>query len=421
MLTPTVASAADEADDASSTQDEDKWIDRWPPTRNMVELGVFGGLALPSPKLELFQADLGLPDQGFKPLARAAGDFGARAAFFPLRFLGAEIEGAVIPARTDADRDRALLWAFRGHVIAQLPLWSVTPFVLAGPSVLGVSSARSALGKDVDLGMHFGAGVKIYINRFIALRFDVRDTLTAKRGVSDGVGNTIELLAGISITLNRSQAKRPRDRDKDGILDRDDECVDVPGVPENQGCPLGDRDNDGILDVDDTCPDTPGVEEYDGCPIPDTDGDGLLDPDDQCVEEPESDNGYQDSDGCPDEVPDELKDFTGVIEGIFFDTNKETIKASSRKELDHAVDVLTRFPTVRVEISGHTDDRGSDEYNMDLSTRRADAVRAYLVDRGVESDRLSARGVGEESPRATNETSAGRAKNRRIEFKLLSN
>jgi len=432
-LVPSVAWAAPAASadanvgvstDATTTAREDdevKWINRWPPTRNMIEVGIFGGVAFPSSRLELFEPDLMLPDQGFKALRTVAPDIGGRVAFFPLRFLGAEIEGAVIPSKTEADSEGALLWAFRGHVIAQLPKWSVTPFVLAGPSVLGVVSERSALGNDVDLGVHFGAGVKAYLNRYVALRFDVRDTLTAKRGVSDGVGHTVELLAGISVTLNRkSKPKAPRDRDKDGILDDDDRCIDVPGIPENQGCPLNDRDGDGILDDDDECPDTPGVEEFNGCPVPDTDGDGILDPDDQCIEEPETANDYKDADGCPDEVPTELEEFTGVIEGISFDTNKDTIKSSSRKDLDHAVEILTQYPDIELGISGHTDDRGSDEYNMDLSTRRANAVRDYLVDHGIDASRITARGVGEASPRATNDTKSGRALNRRIEFTLNS-
>jgi len=408
------------ADDADPNSQTDRWIDRWPPQRNLVELGIFGGLAFPSQQLELFEPDLNLPSQGFKALRSVAPEFGARLGFYPLRFLGAELEGAVIPARTDADGDRAMLWAVRGHAVAQLPTWSVTPFVLAGPSGLGVASERSAVGRDVDLGFHFGAGVKVFLTRRVALRLDLRDTLTAKRGISDGVGHTIELLAGLTLTLNRKKRRAPSDRDGDGILDPDDACIDVPGIPDRQGCPVGDRDGDGVLDPDDACITVPGIAEYDGCPIPDTDEDGILDPQDSCVEEPETVNGFDDKDGCPDTLPDEIRDFTGVIEGIYFDTNKDSIKPRSRDKLDHAAEVLTNFPSVSVEISGHTDDRGDDEYNRELSTRRAEAVRDYLVEHGVARDRLETRGVGETEPRDDNTTSRGRAKNRRIEFKLIS-
>lgn len=390
------------ADDTDPDKREDiKWIKRWAPERNMVELGVFGGVAIPHPQLELFEPDLTLPDQGFKRFKTVAPDVGGRAGFYPSRFLGLELEGAVIPTAT-RDDEQAILWALRGHLVAQVGLWSVTPFALAGVSALGVVSERQAVGNDLDAGFHFGGGVKIFVNRYIALRLDVRDTLTAKQGIADGVGHTVEILGGFTITLNRKRSeKRPEPQ------------------PEPPAEPI-DTDGDGIFDPDDACPEQPGVPEYDGCPVPDTDSDGILDPDDKCVEEPETKNEFEDADGCPDEIPEEVKKFTGVIEGIFFDTNKATIKPKSRTKLNNAAKVLKQFPTVKLEISGHTDSRGGDEYNMDLSGMRAEAVRRYLVDRGVDGDQLETRGAGEEEPRDSNDTKSGRAKNRRIEFRLLS-
>jgi OOP family OmpA-OmpF porin len=162
------------------------------------------------------------------------------------------------------------------------------------------------------------------------------------------------------------------------------------------------------------------VPEYDGCPIPATDGDGILDPDDKCVNEPETVNQFQDEDGCPDEIPEAVKQFTGVIEGIYFDVAKATIKSKSAPKLDKAVSVLKEYPDLRIEISGHTDDRGNDDYNMELSARRADAVKQYMVDAGVDGSRIKTRGAGELEPRESNRTKAGRSKNRRIEFKLLN-
>ncbi|MEX1369340.1 MAG: OmpA family protein, partial [Nannocystaceae bacterium] len=166
--------------------------------------------------------------------------------------------------------------------------------------------------------------------------------------------------------------------------------------------------------------DVPGVVEYEGCPIPDTDGDGILDPDDQCVDVPESFNGYEDEDGCPDELPKEVQRFSGVIEGIFFDTNKDIIKPASEVELNEALEVLRKFPGLRVEISGHTDSRGSRELNIDLSKRRAEAVERWLVERGIADERMTTRGVGPDEPLDSNRSSKGRARNRRIEFKLLT-
>jgi OOP family OmpA-OmpF porin len=413
----------------------------------MWELGVFAGVMFPHPRLELFEFDQSLPDGGFKRHRGVAPDIGLRVAYMPLRVFGLEAEGAVMPSQL-ASGDAATLWAIRGHALAQLPFWSVTPFVVAGVSGLGVASDRSAVGNDVDMGFHFGAGVKVFISRYTAVRLDVRDNLSARRGVGDGVIHSPEVLLGFSFTLGRKKSEGPGDRDGDGILDPDDKCPDTPGVPEYDGCPIPDSDGDGILDPDDKCPDTPGVPEYDGCPVPDTDGDGIpddrdgcpetpgveeyagcpipdsdgdgiLDPDDKCPQEPETSNNYQDADGCPDEVPKEVEKFSGVIEGIYFDTNKATIQPKSKPRLDNAVETLKKYPDLKLEISGHTDDRGDDAHNMDLSRRRAEAVRDYLVTAGIDASRLKTRGAGESEPIDTNDTSKGRAKNRRIEFKRV--
>ncbi|MCB9705020.1 MAG: OmpA family protein [Myxococcales bacterium] len=178
-------------------------------------------------------------------------------------------------------------------------------------------------------------------------------------------------------------------------------------------------------DQEDKCPDEPGPKETQGCPIKDTDGDGLPDPgqgvtpEDKCPTEPETDNNYQDEDGCPDEIPKAVTKFTGAIRGINFDVDKDTIKKNSTKTLDAAVQVLKDFPDVRIEISGHTDSDGSADHNRDLSRRRAEAVKQYLVDKGIEGKRIETRGAGPDEPVADNKTARGKAQNRRIEFKLL--
>jgi outer membrane protein OmpA-like peptidoglycan-associated protein len=432
------------ADDRSDVP----WIRRWAPERNMIEVGAFGGLFVPSRRLELFEADEDRPVQGFRPFARVAPDFGLRAGYYPIRFLGLELEGAVMPT-TEAQYDQnATIWAFRGHIVGQIGLWSVTPFVLAGPSAIGVASNRTAVGNDVDAGFHFGGGAKFYVHRYLAVRLDLRDTLSARRGVADGVIHNFEALLGVTVTLGRKKAAPgPKDTDGDGIFDPDDKCVDVPGVPEYQGCPIPDTDGDGVLDPDDKCVDVPGLKEYQGCPAPDTDGDGILDPDDECVDvpgvpeykgcpipdtdgdgildpddacpkEPETMNGFEDEDGCPDDAPD-TGAFTGVIEGIFFDVDQATIKKTAAPKLDAAIETLKKHPSMRIEISGHTDSKGNDAYNVDLSQRRAEAVKQYMVERGIDASRIQTRGAGENEPIASNSTRAGRAQNRRIEFKLL--
>jgi outer membrane protein OmpA-like peptidoglycan-associated protein len=401
--------------------DGEKWINRYAPQDGMGEIGVYGGLLLPAGNHELFQAEIGLPDQGWKAMKSVAPDLGVRGGYYPKRFLGIEAEIGLMPVGLDDGSGAGgLAYTARGHVIAQLARWSIAPFILAGAGALGISSDRDALGSEVDFGLHLGVGAKFFLHKYVGLRLDFRDIISNARDVDKPFGaNHFEVLLGLSVTLGRKDKAPagPIDTDGDGIFDPDDQCVDEPG-PKPTGCPEpGDRDGDGFLDADDACPDEAGVEP-DGCPVRDTDGDGILDDVDECVDDPETANGYQDKDGCPDEIPEEVARFTGVIEGIYFDTNKDTIKSKSEKILKKALDVMKKFP-IRLKISGHTDSRGDHDHNMDLSQRRAESVKSWLVGHGIEEDRLETAGFGPDEPIDSNETKAGRAKNRRIEFALI--
>ncbi len=221
------------------------------------------------------------------------------------------------------------------------------------------------------------------------------------------------------------------DDDKDGIPNDKDKCPNEPetvnGFQDEDGCPdVLDKDNDGIPDDKDKCPDQPetknGYQDEDGCPdqLPDQDKDGIPDKDDKCPSEPETKNGFEDSDGCPDQLPSKLaKSFSGAIKGIVFDTGKASIKKPSFKVLDNAVTLMKEYPEVKVEVSGHTDNSGDAAANKKLSQERADAVKAYLVEKGIDAARIVAVGYGDEKPIADNAKKAGQAKNRRIEFKLL--
>lgn len=207
------------------------------------------------------------------------------------------------------------------------------------------------------------------------------------------------------------------DRDADTFSDPQDACPDVPGIAPD-GCPERDRDGDGFLDSADRCPDDPGVAP-EGCPIPDTDGDGLFDPDDRCPGEIEVKNGYQDLDGCPDGIPEDLSAIIGIFQGVVFEIDKDILKPSSFPPLDRAAQVLKQYPEIRIEISAHTDSTGSPDYGRDLPRRRAAAVRKYLVAHGIAEARIEARGAGPDEPIDTNKTAKGRARNRRIEFTIL--
>ena len=219
------------------------------------------------------------------------------------------------------------------------------------------------------------------------------------------------------------------DNDQDGIPDVRDDCPndpeDMDGFEDENGCPDPDNDQDGILDVDDACPneaeDKDGFQDADGCPDPDNDGDGILDVNDQCPNEPEDFDGCLDEDGCPEPgnvcvTKTEIK----ILQQIFFKTNRATIKPESYPILDEVAAVLQANPDVKkIEIQGHTDDRGRDKYNLKLSDQRAKAVMAYLIKAGVAKDRLTAKGYGETLPLESNETEEGRARNRRVAFQIL--
>lgn len=225
------------------------------------------------------------------------------------------------------------------------------------------------------------------------------------------------------------------DSDGDGIVDDEDECPEVPGVISAQGCP--DADGDGIVDDEDACPQLAGLEKYKGCP--DTDGDGVIDPEDECPEEPgvkelkgcaDTDGdgigdavdkcptipGVESNKGCP-EIADEIKEvFKKALKGIQFESGRDVIKRSSYGILNNVADIMNENPSYKLIIDGHTDSQGNDDKNMILSEKRALAVKNYLIKKGVDGSRLTSRGFGETVPKATNDTSAGRATNRRVEF-----
>ncbi|MEZ4361761.1 MAG: OmpA family protein [Kofleriaceae bacterium] len=219
------------------------------------------------------------------------------------------------------------------------------------------------------------------------------------------------------------------DRDGDGILDKDDECPEVPedfdGFQDEDGCPDTDNDEDGILDVDDLCPDEPedkdGFQDTDGCPDIDNDKDRILDVDDKCPNEPETYNEIDNEDGCPDEGRVVVTDTEiEILDMVYFEYNKAVIKSESYDILDALAKTLEGNPAIkRVEIQGHTDERGNDAYNLDLSDRRAKAVEKYLIDKGIDERRLTAQGYGETQPLINEHNERAWKKNRRVAFLIL--
>lgn len=169
-----------------------------------------------------------------------------------------------------------------------------------------------------------------------------------------------------------------------------------------------DRDKDGVLDKDDECPDTPGPVENNGCPWPDTDGDGVLDKDDECPTVP----GLVELKGCPRKVAEEV---TGQLKDILFNFNKATLRPESEPKLDAAAAYLKQYGNGKYLVIGHTDKKGSDAYNLKLSRERAHVVVKALEARGVSADKLKSRGVG--SAQATEPATASdeaRLKDRKV-------
>lgn len=229
------------------------------------------------------------------------------------------------------------------------------------------------------------------------------------------------------------------DKDMDGITDKEDRCPDVFGPLALKGCP--DSDKDGIADIDDKCPGTKAgykvdasgctldndkdgiVNEEDACPelagilafkgCPDTDGDGVADNDDRCPKVV----GPISNKGCPEIAKVDIQRITVIAGKIYFETASAKLKLISNSSLDDLADILKRNETVNLTIEGHTDTDGEDAYNMNLSQKRTESVKEYLISKGIAENRITAIGYGETKPIADNKTPAGKAKNRRVELK----
>lgn len=245
-------------------------------------------------------------------------------------------------------------------------------------------------------------------------------------GDNDGVFDGIDRCDGTPVGAKVDDTGCPNDADKDGVLDGIDACADTPAGSkvDAKGCPT-DADGDGVPDGLDQCANTPRGARVDakGCTV-DSDGDGVVDGVDRCPSTPAG--AKVDQDGCPIEISEkevELLD-KGVItvRNIHFETAKWAILPDSYSILDEVGGILIQWPQLRIEIGGHADARGGDEYNLDLSQKRAQAVLDYLLTKYSQIDRkmFTARGYGEGVPVAPNTTVEGMARNRRVEFKVLN-
>lgn len=205
------------------------------------------------------------------------------------------------------------------------------------------------------------------------------------------------------------------DTDHDGINDDNDKCPTVPGVAKYDGCPVPDTDKDGINDDNDKCPTVPGLERYQGCPIPDSDNDGVNDEEDNCPHLA----GTVANHGCPEldaGTQSKLNIMAGHI--AWSPVSGYKLSPASNKALDQVSSMLMADSNLKITISAYTANTGDEEKNKSLSQNRADAVKMYLINKGVNQAQVEATGYGGEQPVADNKTAAGRLKNQRVVLKL---
>ena len=281
---------------------------------------------------------------------------------------------------------------------------------LANDELRGTYNSDDVTGKANHFTAAGGIGSNFWLTKNFGL--NLQGDYVSTPGDNSNVANFWQASASLMFRFGNT------DRDKDGIKDKDDACPDVPGLAQFQGCP--DTDGDGVADKDDNCPEVAGPVENNGCPWPDTDGDGVLDKDDACpsVAGPAANNGcpWPDTDGdgildkddacptvpglaqyngCPKPQSAYAEEATGALKDILFNFNKATLRPESNDKLNQAAEIIKSSNGGKFLITGHTDKKGSDAYNLKLSRQRAASVVAALEARGVNTNQLKSKGVGE--------------------------
>jgi outer membrane protein OmpA-like peptidoglycan-associated protein len=313
---------------------------------------------------------------------------------------------------------------FDGGLGFKFPIGEKTSLFVAGSYVSGIDGIRNVAGigeQDVN-DDHF------QVTSIIEFGFG-----KAKDSDGDGVPDRKDECPDTPPGVKVDEKGCPIDTDGDGVPDYKDDCPTEPGKPELNGCP--DRDGDGVADKDDDCPDVPGLAKFNGCP--DTDGDGVPDNKDKCPDTPkgcpvDADGCPLDSDGdgvidCEDKCPqvagpasnngcpdwEDLK-----IPAIYFDLNKAVLREEGKAELDKLAAQLIASKEFELVISGNTCNVGTEEYNMGLSEKRAQAVVKYLLSKGVNNASVGSNNYGETKPAVENNSRANRKLNRRAEFEV---
>ena len=412
------------------------------------ELGGYGGIGFP---------DTYEPDSGPELNPQDGWLYGARFGYFLTDAWS--LEGSIqsfntktdYPASAGLSNDKIGIDSYRVNALYNFrPGEAFRWFVTGG---LGREKTQGSAISGSDMGINAGGGARWYFGKYFGLRLDGK-LVRVNYDNDFPAQHNLEATVGLLWSFGGAAAGPAPDADGDGVPDKKDKCPDTPAgarVDEN-GCPV-DTDGDGVPDGIDACPDSPKGSKVDatGCP-PDADKDGVTDDKDACPNTPQGtpvdekgcprdsdgDGVTDDKDRCPNtpagtEVdasgcpkpepppppPPPPAVFNGVLEGVNFATGSARLTPDSQKILDGVAQTLQEWPDVKVEIQGHTDSQANDDFNMKLSQSRAESVKKYLVSKGVDASRLTAKGYGETRPIADNATSEGRAKNRRVELSQI--
>ncbi|MCB0309021.1 MAG: OmpA family protein [Bdellovibrionales bacterium] len=321
-------------------------------------------------------------------------------------------------SETNIDASRLnLLWNF-------LPGKFVRPFLTVGG---GWERTSFPFGTDNDYGLNGGGGLRFFVNPHFNIRLEGRYNTVDIGRAAAGRQHNYEGMLGFSWLFGKAtesvSVDEPKDADQDGVSDGDDRCPNTPAgaVVDATGCVVqvkeeikpADADLDGIEDDTDKCPNTEmGVPvDASGCPR-DSDGDNVSDDKDRC---PNTKPGTEiDASGCP-----LVTKSRGVLKGVTFGSGSTALTSNAQRVLDGVAADLKEFPDVKIEIQGHTDNTGSSARNTTLSQERAESVMSYLINKGVDASRMTAKGYGPAVPIADNKTREGRESNRRVEIKWL--